>query len=133
MPRLPTGEGALRTVRARPIMTPMSGAIQVLTTTGSREDADRIARSLVDERLAACVQVLGPITSTYRWQGAIEHGEEWLCLIKSHSDNYAELEQAIRRVHPYQVPEILAMPVVAGSQSYLEWLRGELKPPASAT
>lgn len=104
----------------------MSDPIQVFTTAGSREEADRIAQTLVEQRLAACVQVTGPITSTYRWQGAIETGQEWLCLAKSRADLFPRLEAAIRRVHSYQVPEILAVPVVAGSRDYLAWLDGEL-------
>jgi len=107
----------------------MTDAIQVLTTTARQEDAQRIAQTLVEGRLAACVQILGPITSTYRWQGAMETSQEWLCLIKSRRDVYDALEEAIRRVHPYEVPEILALPVVAGSASYLAWLAGEVQRP----
>lgn len=103
----------------------MTDCIQVVTTTARREDADRIARALVETRLAACVQVLGPITSTYRWQGKIETSEEWQCWAKTRSDLYDRIEQAIARLHPYEVPEILALPVLAGSAAYLTWLRGE--------
>ena len=110
--------------------TPLAMAeyIQVLTTTERREDAERIAQSLVQERLAACVQIVGPIQSTYRWQGAIETAQEWQCLAKTRRDLYAEVEQAIRQLHPYEVPEILALPVLDGSASYLAWLEGELRP-----
>jgi len=101
--------------------------IQVVTTTASREDAERIARVLVEERLAACVQVIGPISSMYRWQGAIETSQEWLCLAKSRRELYDAIEKAIRRAHPYQVPEILAVPVVAGSADYLAWLDQEVR------
>ncbi len=107
----------------------MSEYIQVLTTVESREDAERIARTLVEERLAACVQVLGPISSTYRWQGAIRASQEWLCLAKSRRGLYDAIEKAIRRVHPYQVPEILAVPIVAGSAAYLAWLDEEVQRP----
>ena len=103
----------------------MPDYIQVVTTTASRDEAERIARSLVEERLAACVQIVGPITSTYRWQGKIETSEEWQCWAKSRGELYAQIEQAIRRLHPYEVPEILAVPVVAGSEGYLKWLREE--------
>ena len=106
----------------------MTDAIQVFTTVGSHQDAERIATELIDARLAACVQVLGPITSTYRWEGAIETSQEWLCLIKSRQALYPELEKAIRQIHPYQVPEILALPVVAGNPAYLAWLEAEAKP-----
>jgi periplasmic divalent cation tolerance protein len=105
----------------------MSDYIQVVTTVEQREDADRIARLLVEERLAACVQVVGPISSTYRWRGAIETAQEWQCWAKSRRGLYDLIEQAIRRVHPYEVPEILAIPVLAGSESYLAWLDGEVK------
>ena len=70
-------------------------------------------------------QVTGPITSTYRWQGKIETAEEWQCWAKSRRDLYPQIEQAIRRLHPYQVPEILAMPILAGSADYLAWLEAE--------
>jgi periplasmic divalent cation tolerance protein len=106
----------------------MSDYVQVITTTASREDAERIAQALVAERLAACVQVLGPMASTYRWQGAIETAQEWLCLVKSRGELYGKIEEAIRRLHPYEVPEILALPVVAGSGAYLAWLDGETRP-----
>jgi periplasmic divalent cation tolerance protein len=105
----------------------MPDYIQVITTTASREDAQRIAEALVAERLAACVQVLGPIASTYRWQGAIETAQEWLCLAKSRGELYEKIEEAIRRLHPYEVPEILALPVVAGSAAYFAWLDGEVQ------
>lgn len=100
--------------------------IQVLTTIGSKADAQAIADALVAQRLAACVQVVGPITSTYRWQGQVETAEEWLCIAKSRSDLYAAVERAIRAVHPYEEPEILAVPVTAGSASYLRWLDDNL-------
>lgn len=99
--------------------------IQVMTTVERQEDAEQIARTLVENRLAACVQVLGPIASTYHWQGSIESSREWLCLAKSRASLYAQIEEAIRKVHPYQVPEILALPIVAGSQSYLQWIDQE--------
>ncbi len=105
----------------------MTDYIQVVTTTEHKEDAEAIARTLVEERLAACVQVLGPITSTYRWKGKIETSQEWQCWAKSRRGLYDQIEGAIRRIHRYDVPEILAMPVVAGSQSYLDWLAEEVK------
>jgi periplasmic divalent cation tolerance protein len=108
----------------------MAEVIQVLTTVGSEEDARAIARALVERRLAGCVQLIGPITSTYWWQGSVEDDTEWLCVIKSTADLYEALERAIQEVHPYEVPEILAVPVLKGSQGYLDWLRGELVKPA---
>ncbi len=104
----------------------MSPYIQVVTTTETHEDAEKIARTLVESRLAACVQIVGPIRSIYRWQGQIQTSQEWQCWAKTRSERWAEVEEAIRRLHPYEVPEILAVPVEAGSASYLKWLDEQL-------
>ncbi|OPY04066.1 MAG: Divalent-cation tolerance protein CutA [Syntrophaceae bacterium PtaB.Bin038] len=103
----------------------MSEFIQVTTTAPSREEADRIAQTLVERRLAACVQIAGPVESFYRWKGALERSTEWLCLIKTRRANYAAVEAAIRAGHPYEVPEIISFPIEAGSEPYLAWLRAE--------
>jgi periplasmic divalent cation tolerance protein len=105
----------------------MKDYVQVVTTTETETDAQTVARAVVEQRLAGCAQVVGPITSVFWWQGQIEKAEEWLCLIKSRRDLYAALEQAILVVHPYDVPEILAVPVTAGSKGYLEWLDSETR------
>jgi periplasmic divalent cation tolerance protein len=99
--------------------------IQVQTTTATRADAERIAGALVERRIAACVQILGPVTSVYRWRGAMQRSEEWLCLIKTRRALWAALEAALREIHPYEVPEILMVPILDGSAGYLEWLRSE--------
>jgi periplasmic divalent cation tolerance protein len=104
----------------------MTDYIQVIATTETKTDAQAIATAAVEKRLAACVQITGPITSTYWWQSKIETAEEWLCIIKSRQDLYAALEETILKIHPYDVPEILAVPVVAGYKNYLKWLDGEL-------
>jgi periplasmic divalent cation tolerance protein len=96
--------------------------VQISTTAPSPEVADAIASALVERRLAACVQVVGPMASTYRWQGAIERAEEWLCLIKTVRDRYDAVAQAIRELHPYETPEIIATPIVAGDAEYLRWI-----------
>jgi periplasmic divalent cation tolerance protein len=96
--------------------------LQVLTTTGSEEEAERISSALVERRLAACVQVLGPISSRYRWQGEVETAREWMCVAKTEAGRYAELEAAIRELHSYDEPEIVATPIVAGSAGYLDWV-----------
>lgn len=106
----------------------MSDAIQVMTTVGSTEEARRLARALVERRLAACVQIVGPIFSTYRWEGAVEDAEEWLCFVKTRRDRYDEVEGAIRELHSYDTPEILAVPVVAGSAAYVRWLAESTAP-----
>lgn len=105
----------------------MADYLMVVTTTETQEDAQKIAGALVKNRLAACVQVVGPVTSTYWWQDELETATEWLCFIKSSSRVYNELEATIRQVHPYDTPEIIATPIVAGSRAYLDWLEKELK------
>jgi periplasmic divalent cation tolerance protein len=109
----------------------MHDYLQVVTTTETKDDAARIAAALVERRLAACVQLTGPITSTYRWEGKIQSAEEWLCVAKTRRDLYGLVEGTIRDLHPYKVPEIAATAVVAGSRAYLDWLDGELLPQAS--
>jgi periplasmic divalent cation tolerance protein len=106
----------------------MTDYIQVITTMDSEDAAQAISSLLVEQKLAACVQIIGPIRSTYRWQGVVENSEEWLCLIKSRHDLFDQIETAIRSVHPHEVPEIIAVPIVAGSASYLEWLGAQVKP-----
>lgn len=98
--------------------------LQVITTVGASEDARRIAGALVERRLAACVQIVGPIESVYRWQGKVETAQEWQCWIKTRGDLYASVAEAIRELHPYELPEILTMPAEA-SKPYLEWLKRE--------
>jgi periplasmic divalent cation tolerance protein len=106
----------------------MPDYLQVLTTVESEEEAERISAALVARRLAACVQVLGPIASRYRWQGEVETAREWLCLAKTEVSRYPELEAAIRELHSYDEPEIVATPIVAGSQGYLDWIGESLSP-----
>ena len=98
---------------------------QVTTATATREEAVVIAQALVDARLAACVQILGPIESRYRWEGTVEVAAEWLCLAKTTAERYREVEAAIRERHTYDEPEIVAVAVVAGSPSYLDWVARE--------
>ena len=106
----------------------MAEYIQIFTTTERKDDAEVISREIVEKRLAACAQVVGPIMSTYWWKEEIERTEEWLCIIKSRRDLYNELENAVKSIHPYEEPEIVALPIVSGSQSYLKWLDQEVKP-----
>ncbi|MBC7190262.1 divalent-cation tolerance protein CutA [Candidatus Aerophobetes bacterium] len=102
--------------------------VQVFTTTCKKEEAEEIARLLVEKRLAGCVQIAGPVFSIYRWEGKIEQTEEWLCIIKTEKSLYREVEEAVKASHSYKTPEIIATPVVAGSKDYLSWLQGELVP-----
>lgn len=100
----------------------MADYLQVLTTCGSEEEAGRIAGLLVERRLAACVQVAGPVSSRYRWQGEVEQVREWQCVAKTTGAAYAAVEAAIREAHSYDEPEIVATPIVAGSLGYLAWI-----------
>ncbi len=106
----------------------MTDCLQVVTTLPSEETAQALAAALVADQVAACVQVMGPITSAYRWQGAVESSQEWLCVAKTTVERYAALEQAVRQRHPYELPEIVALEITAGSADYLDWLRHETKP-----
>ena len=103
----------------------MNRYVQVITTVSKRSEADKIARVLIDKKLAACVQIIGPIKSAYRWKGRIENAKEWICLIKTRKTLYKKVESAIRKIHPYEVPEIIAMPIVAAGKDYLKWLSDE--------
>ena len=108
----------------------MADYIQVLTTAGSEQEAEQIASALVERRLAACVQVIGPIASRYRWQGKVETAREWICVAKTEAARYPEVEAAIRELHSYDEPEIVATPIVAGSAGYLDWVSESLGPGA---
>lgn len=110
----------------------MSETLIVITNCPDEATADRIARSVVEQRLAACVNRLAPVQSTYHWQGVIEEAVEVPLLIKSTRERYPELEAAIRSLHPYSVPEIVAVPVVAGYAPYLRWVDDETQPPMLA-
>jgi periplasmic divalent cation tolerance protein len=104
----------------------MSDKIVVLSTCGSAEEAASIARALVERRLAACVNIVPGVRSVYRWKGAVEEAGEWLLIVKSSQALFERLEEELRRMHSYETPEIVALPVAAGSASYLEWLGAEL-------
>jgi periplasmic divalent cation tolerance protein len=97
-------------------------AMIVLTNAPDRAVAEKIARALVDQKLAACVNILAPCSSVYRWQGNVETAAEVPLLIKTRADIYAEVETAIKSLHPYELPEIVAVPVAHGSSEYLEWI-----------
>ena len=100
-----------------------SGVLVVLTNLPDRETAEKLAESLVGARLAACVNILAPCRSVYRWKEAIQHDEEHPMLIKTTLERYPALEAAIRAGHPYELPEILAVPAGPGLPAYLEWVR----------
>jgi periplasmic divalent cation tolerance protein len=108
----------------------MTDKIVVLTTCDSEEHAEKMARHLVEQRLAACVNILPKARSIYRWKEKVEDTAEWLLVIKSRRDLFAALRLEIQKIHTYQVPEIVALQVVDGSEAYLDWLDGQLTTPA---
>ncbi len=102
-------------------------ALLVLTNVPERAVAERLADMLVERRLAACVNILAPCRSVYRWKGAVQHDEEHPMLIKTTAERYPALEQALRAAHPYELPEIVALPVERGLPAYLQWVDAETK------
>lgn len=100
----------------------MSERLLVLSTVGSSEEAERLARSLVEQGLAACVNILPGVSSIYRWKGALEQASEVLLLIKTRAERFEAVREALVALHPYEVPEVLGVPIVAGHAPYLAWL-----------
>lgn len=106
----------------------MKDKIVVLVTCGSGKQARKIARALVERRLAACVNILpGTVASVYRWKGKVESAKEILLIIKTARGRFAALQRAVRELHRYDVPEIIALPIVAGSSNYLAWLADSVR------
>lgn len=101
--------------------------VLVITVAGSEEEALMISKVVVESRLAGCVQVSGPIESLYWWEGKTEKAKEWMCLMKSRRDLFPELESEIRKVHSYDVPEIISLPIINCGGKYFDWLEKELK------
>jgi periplasmic divalent cation tolerance protein len=99
----------------------------VLTTAGSEEEARKIAHALVDRKLAACVNIVPQIESIYRWQGKVESAREWLLLIKTTSEKFAAVRDAIRELHSYDLPECLAVTIDDGTPAYLQWITDSVK------
>jgi periplasmic divalent cation tolerance protein len=101
------------------------GTLLVLTNLPDRAAAERLAESLIEKRVAACVNILAPCRSVYRWKEQVQHDEEHPMLIKTTSERYPALEAAIRAGHPYELPEIIAVPVGLGLPAYLDWVAAE--------
>jgi periplasmic divalent cation tolerance protein len=105
----------------------MTDKIVVLSTCASEEEAETLARSMLEQRLAACVNVIPRMRSYYRWKGALESNEEWLLLIKSSRDRFHALMAALEKAHSYEIPEVVALQVVDGSPNYLNWIEVNLR------
>lgn len=101
--------------------------VHVLTTVGDLQDAERIASRIVARRLAACVQIVGPVSSVYRWKGAVETANEWQCIAKTKRESAPALIDEIRSLHPYSLPEIVVVPILGGSTPYLNWIDQETR------
>lgn len=101
--------------------------IIVTTTWPTEADAERAALAVVAEQLAACAQVTGPIRSVFRWEGKVDRATEWYCHLKTTAERFPALETRLRALHPYDVPEIVAVPLVAGSPAYLAWLHDAVR------
>jgi periplasmic divalent cation tolerance protein len=107
----------------------MTDKIVVMSTCGSSEEAKRLAHELVAQRVAACVNIVAPVRSIYRWNGRVEDAEEWLLIVKSTRSAFERLRSILEAAHSYELPEVLAIPVIAGSPNYLAWIDSEV--PAS--
>jgi periplasmic divalent cation tolerance protein len=104
----------------------VSEFVVILVTVGSADEGDRLARALVEERLAACVNRVPTVQSIYRWQGQVESSAEELLIVKTRRDLFARVKDRVQQLHSYSVPEIIALPILEGSESYLRWLQEEL-------
>src|SRR5919108_4385154 len=104
-----------------------SSKLLVLTNLPDRATAERLADLLIEQQLAACINILAPCRSVYRWKGAVQHDEEHPMLIKTTAERYAALERALREGHPYELPEIIAVPIERGLPAYLQWVADETK------
>jgi periplasmic divalent cation tolerance protein len=100
----------------------MADKILVLSTTGSKEEAQTIARALVERRLAACVNIVGPIESVYRWQGKVQTSAEYMLLVKTTAERFPAVRLAVRELHSYELPECIALGIDNGSDEYLNWI-----------
>jgi periplasmic divalent cation tolerance protein len=102
----------------------------VITTTDSVEAAEELGRGIVEARLGACVQIVGPIRSVYWWEGDVQSEQEWQCWIKTSVDRLDALTEHIKKNHSYDVPEVIALPIIGGSDDYLSWVTNETRPSA---
>ncbi len=110
----------------------MSECVQLSTTLPNEAVAQRLGKQLVEERLAACALIVGPVSSTYWWQGRIEQAREWYCHLKTTAVVSAELSRRIRELHPYEVPEIIVVSIIEGNSSYFQWIAETVRPSPTA-
>jgi periplasmic divalent cation tolerance protein len=103
----------------------MTDTIVIFVTTGSESEAEKIATTLVEERLAACVNIVSPIRSIYRWEGKVTDDREWLLVMKTRAERFAAVAARVKALHSYQVPEVIALPILVGAEEYLRWVRDE--------
>jgi periplasmic divalent cation tolerance protein len=101
--------------------------IIVLVTTANKSEAEKISETLLREKIIACANIINPVTSFFHWQGKVDKCEECLVIMKSRRDLFSELAQQVKRLHSYEVPEVLAFPIVDGSEAYLKWLGSVLR------
>lgn len=113
--------------RSETMLQAAPAAVLVITTAATQQEAEKLARALIEGAHAACVQLVTPMTAIYRWQGKVETASEVLLLIKTTGSAYADLEVAIKQLHGYQTPEIIALPIWAGEADYLAWLQAAVK------
>jgi len=99
----------------------------VLVATSSREEAEKIVDVLLKEKLIACANVLGPVSSSFWWKGKVDHTEEYIVFMKTEERMFEDLVESVRRVHSYEVPEIIALPIIKGFKPYLEWIGENIK------
>jgi periplasmic divalent cation tolerance protein len=109
----------------------VADCVQVTTTWPDERAAQSMAARVVEERLAACAQIIGPVASIYRWKGEVERTEEWYCHLKTTRNRLRELEARILELHPYEVPEIIAVPILQGNPDYLSWIEESVTPRSS--
>ncbi len=111
----------------------MTDKVVVLVTCGSNEEAERIARALVEARLAACVNIFGPVRSIYRWEGKLNDDQEVLLLIKTSRAVFDQVRRAVEKAHSYEVPEVICLPIIDGAPNYLDWLTDSIGEPSQPT
>ncbi len=107
----------------------MTDKVVILVTAASRQECRKIARQLVEEKLAACVNITQAIDSVYHWEGKVTTGKEFLLLIKSNRELFPEIKAAISKIHSYHTPEIICVPIIDGSRNYLQWIEDSVKAP----